>query len=336
VAFLRARDPGLSEAGACVVTRAWSILLAAAALAAVAAGCGFGPGDAAEGRAELRVTREFGRVPMVTATLDDPTESDTVVRMLDANADVETSYGGNFVDSIDGVAGSAPGGGADDWFFFVNGYFSDVGAGETPVRPGDRIWWDYRYWSAAYRIPAVVGSWPEPFLHGYDGRRPGTVVECLADREPCARVLAALAGEGIAADLVVTRRPRPYPNDLRVLVGPWDAVRSDPTARQIEQGPGASGVYATFADCRGHPALTIDDDHGRPAERLAGAGLIAAVRAGGDQPTWVVTGADAAAVTDAAAALGSDALRDRYAVAVAGEDVSAVPTEGAGTVEPCR
>lgn len=320
------------------MSRAGTLLAIAVAALVALTGCGFGPGDAAPGQAELRVTREFGRVPMITATLDDPTESDTVTRMLDASADLETSYGGNFIDSIDGYSGSASGGGAEDWFFFVNGYFSDVGAGERRVRPGDRVWWDYRYWSAAYRVPAVVGSWPEPFLHGYDGERPATIVECLTDREPCARVVAALAAEGVEPRLVASRRPVPHPDELRVLVGPWRTLRSDPTARQIEDGPGASGVYATFARCGGEVALTVDDDHGRPAERLAGAGLIAAVRDGEEQPTWVVTGTGEAAVADAAAALGGDALRDRYAVAVLGSEASGVPAEAAAATEPepCR
>ena len=67
---------------------AFVLAVAALAAATAASGCGFGPGDASPGRAELRVTREFGTIPMVTATLDDPTESDTVVRMLDSSADV--------------------------------------------------------------------------------------------------------------------------------------------------------------------------------------------------------------------------------------------------------
>jgi hypothetical protein len=314
------------------------LVLAAAALGAVAvAGCGFGPGEAAEGRADLTVTREFGRVPMVTATLEGPTESDTVIRMLDANADIETSYGDNFVDSIDGFSGSAAGGGSEDWFFFVNGYYSDVGAGETRVRPGDRIWWDYRYWSAAYRVPAVVGSWPEPFLRGKGGEAPGTVVQCLTDSDPCATVIAALADAGVRADLAEVRSPEPRPDELRILVGPWDAVRADPAARQIERGPATSGVYATFADCDGAIALTIDDDHGRPVERLDGAGLIAAVRENEDEPTWVVTGTDDDATAGAAAAVGADTLRDRYAVAVDGGEAAAIPAEGgAAPVGECR
>ena len=247
---------------------AFVLAVAALAAAAAAGGCGFGPGDASPGRAELRVTREFGTIPMVTATLDDPTESDTVVRMLDSSADLETSFGGNFVDSIDGYAGSTAGGGDEDWFFFVNGYYSDIGSGETPVRPGDRIWWDYRYWSAAYRVPAVVGSWPEPFLHGYEGDRPATVVQCLTDRAPCDAVMASLEDEGVDPTLERPAAPEPSPDELRILVGPWDAVRDDPAARGIEAGPGESGVYASFERCAGVTTLTVDDDHGRAVERL--------------------------------------------------------------------
>ncbi|MFN8113372.1 MAG: DUF4430 domain-containing protein [Solirubrobacterales bacterium] len=308
---------------------------AALACAAVAGGCGFGPGDAAEGQAELRVTREFGTVPMVDATLEDPTESDTVIRFLDENADIESSYGDNFVDSIDGYAGSTSGGGAEDWFFFVNGYYSDIGSGETEIRPGDRIWWDYRYWSAAYRVPAVVGSWPEPFLHGYDGERPDTVLECVrAEPETCADVVVALKGAGIEFTVDEPKQPVEHPDELRILVGTWDAVGDDAAASQLDRGPRTSGVYASFEPCGGTSELVVDDDHGRPARRLADGGLVAAVREGEDQPTWLVTGTGDDAVAAAAALLGPDDLRDRYAVAVAGgETIPAPAATGSGETD---
>jgi hypothetical protein len=299
--------------------------LVAAALAAAAGGCGFGPGEASPGEATLRVTREFGAVPMVEATLEGPTETDTVVRFLDANADLETSYGDNFVDSIDGYAGSTAGGDDEDWFFFVNGYYSDVGSGERQVLPGDRIWWDYRYWQAAYRVPAVVGSWPEPFLHGEGGEAPPTVIQCFTARADCEQVSGALTDAGVDARLKEPAEPRSEPGSLRLLVGPWEEVRADPAARAIESGPGRSGVYATIGDCRGELVLTVEDDHGGPALHLDDAGLIAAVRRGQDQPTWVVTGTDAPAAGVAAAALGSGVLRDRYAVAFGDGQVQPVP-----------
>ncbi|MCB0876261.1 MAG: DUF4430 domain-containing protein [Solirubrobacterales bacterium] len=310
------------------MTRSATALVAAAlACAAAAGGCGLGPGVASEGRAELRVTREFGTVPMVSATLDDPTESDTVVRMLDANAEIETSYGGNFVDSIDGFAGSTSGGGSEDWFFFVNGYYSDIGSGETRVRPGDRIWWDYRYWSAAYRVPAVVGSWPEPFLHGYEGRTPATVVQCLAVRSTCEEVVGSLDVAGVDARLETPAEPAATPRDLRVLVGPWDAIRDDAAADQLSSGPGTSGVYGSFVSCAAGERFAVDDSRGRTTATLAGAGVVAAVREGRDQPTWIVSGTDDEGVAAAASLLGSDELRDRYAVAVADGEEIPLPSE---------
>ena len=247
-------------------------LVAAAALvgAVAAGGCGFGPGDASAGQAELRVTREFGAVPMVDATLDDPTESDTVVRFLDSNADIETSYGGNFVDSIDGYAGSTSGGGDEDWFFFVNGYYSDIGGGERKVRPGDRIWWDYRYWTAAYRVPAVVGSWPEPFLHGYDGERPGD-----GRRVPgraigaCDDVVAALGDAGVEPERGERRRARRRAS--RRAAGPGRplgrAARRSGGPADSRPARARSGVYAELGRAAGRAGGSRSIDSARTAAR---------------------------------------------------------------------
>jgi Domain of unknown function (DUF4430) len=300
---------------------------------ATAVGCGPGPGEASEGQAHLSVTREFGTVPMAEVSLSDPTESDTVVRFLDANAEIETSYGGNFVDSIDGFAGSTSGGGDEDWFFFVNGYYSDIGAGETAVRPGDRIWWDFRYWNAAYRVPAVVGSWPEPFLHGSEGKAPGTIVECVrraASDDACDEVISSLREIGVAPEVEAVSEPVVHTGDLRVLVGSWDRLRSDSAVADIEAGPERSGVYARMVRCGGGWRLIPEDERGQGRAALPDAGLIAAVRRGEDQPTWVVTGTDADAVAAAAGELSDASLGDRYAVVVNDGVVAPLPVPADG------
>ena len=50
----------------------------------------------------------------------------------------------------------------------------------STVHGGDRVWLDQHVAGAATRIPAVVGSFPEPFLHGSDGKRLPVRVECDA------------------------------------------------------------------------------------------------------------------------------------------------------------
>ncbi len=144
-----------------------------------------------------------------------------------------------------------PAAGPYDWFFYVNGVESPVGAADYPLHGGERIWWDYRDWGAAMRVPAVVGSWPEPFRDGYEGRRHPVEVDCLGGGAACAEVRSRL--EPLPADGPEIRlyggksaHRRGLSGAIRVLVGPWARVREDPAAAQIETGPQASGVFADF------------------------------------------------------------------------------------------
>ncbi len=299
--------------------------LAVVAVAATLAGCGLGPGSSSEGTATLTVTRDYGTEPIVEATADDPDESETVLRMLDREAEIETRYGGGFVQSIEGVAGASEGDRRLDWFFYVNGIESPVGSAERDVAGGDRIWWDYREWTAAMRVPAVVGSWPEPFLqYSADQERLPVRVECAGAPAPCETAVERLSDQGVS----VSRARLGADSDgeaLRVLVGPWSAVSDDPAAAQIDDGPASSGVFARFEGARGLLALDVEAE---TAARLgAGAGLVAATRQGERPPTWVVTGVDEPGVRAAAAALDEAVLRDRYAVVVGAgsDDVLPVP-----------
>lgn len=109
----------------------------------------------------------------------------TALQALDRKADVETSYGGRFVEAINGLE-SRP---QHDWFYYVNGIALSRGAGEYRLHDGDVEWWDYTAWRRPNEFPAVVGSFPEPFLHGLDGDVPPAVV---VGRGATARALARL------------------------------------------------------------------------------------------------------------------------------------------------
>jgi hypothetical protein len=291
---------------------ATALLLAALA----AAGCGLGPG-ADVGSIELTVTREFGEVPVLQRTVE-AKESDTVMRALEADAEVETRFGGGFVHSIDGVAEGEHGGDPYDWFFYVDGVESPVGAAEVALQSGERIWWDYRDWSATNHVPAVVGSWPAPFTDGVTGKGYPVVVECAGAGSACGTTRAALEDEGVK---LASGSPR---GAIRVLVGPWGRLRQDPTAQLILDGPGESGVYANF----GTGGLIALDEDGDPARRLGPhAGLVAATSRYGGPPVWLVTGGTAAAVRAAADALDAEHLRDHYAVAIEAGKETPLPVE---------
>jgi Domain of unknown function (DUF4430) len=283
------------------------ILAAALALSAAAvAGCGLGPGKD-EGDVSLTVTRDYGSKVMLQKS-DSIRESDTVIRLLDRNADITTRYGGGFIQSIDGLAGSQSGGRRSDWFFYVNGIESPIGSAQYDPSGGDRIWWDYRDWTAAMRVPAVVGSWPEPFLHGFQGTHWTTHPECMTARPACDAVAIRLKSAGIGSS-------GSGPNSITVLIGPWNAIRGEAPASLLADGPDGSGVFARFVSSASRPLLEVLNQQGQPAGSIGkGGGLIAALRPGDGPPTWVVTGTDAKGVAAAANLLG-DGLRNRYALA---------------------
>jgi hypothetical protein len=296
---------------------------AIAALCAIAAaGCGLGEGESSEGAATLVVTRDYGSERIAAATVDDPSETETVIRLLDRETEITTRYGGGFVQSIEGISGDSAGGRRSDWFFFVNGVESPVGSAERSVRAGDRIWWDYRDWTDAMRAPAVVGSWPEPFAQESTeaADRLPVRIECAGAREPCDAVERRLAAEDVESSVVgAGDRQAGGGEALRLLVGPWSRIDDDPAAALLDGGPATSGVFARFepGSRAGAASLVGLDERAHAAARLGpGSGLVAAVRDGEDPPAWLVTGTDARGVAAAAELLDRSALANRYALAV--------------------
>ena len=290
------------------------LAVALALCATAVAGCGLGPGKD-EGDVQLTVTRDYGTKVMLQKS-DSIRESDTVLRLLDRNADITTRYGGGFIQSIDGLAGSQSGGRSSDWFFYVNGIESPIGSAEYDPSGGDRIWWDYRDWTAAMRVPAVVGSWPEPFAHGFEGKRWPAAVICKTAQTICGRVAGALHSAGAElAPIPETVGIAAPSGTIEVDVGAWRRIRSRAAARLLAEGPDRSGVFARFVSSASRPLLEVLNQQGQPAGSIGkGGGLIAALRPGDGPPTWVVTGTDAKGVSAAASLLG-DGLRNRYALA---------------------
>ena len=265
------------------------------------------------------MTRDYGSKTLVDATETDPPESETVIRFLDREADITTRYGGGFVQSIDGLAGTERGGRRYDWFFYVNGIESPVGAAEVRVHGGDRIWWDYRDWTGAMQVPAVVGSWPEPFAQAAaSGDRRPVTVECLAARprvrhrgSPPRRRRGGRARRAVGEGARSERRA----------LGSWSGpgarcamirrstscavARRQPACSRRFKGAATAPTTWSPSTPRATPVRDLGPD----------AGLVAALRSGDGPPTWLVTGSTGPAVRRAAGSLDAAALRDRYAVA---------------------
>jgi hypothetical protein len=295
--------------------------------AALVSGCGLGAGKAPTA-VSLVVTRDFGARVVRSWAAPRAQGQETVMSLLTRNASVSTRYGGGFVQSIDGLAGGSSGGRPVDWFYYVNGVQAPKGAASTDVHPGDRIWWDRHDWSATDDIPAVVGSFPQPFLNGTEGKRLPVRVECASvSGYACRTVTARLRAAHVPAAVAAVGAGVGASNTLRVAVGAWREIAGVSDVRELSDGPRTSGVYARFSPSGA--TLALLDQAARPVQTLAaGAGLIAATRTGGDAPVWSVTGTDAAGVARAAGAFDAATLKNRFAVAVDVGGPLALPRPG--------
>ena len=214
----------------------FSVLLLVALTLALA-GCGGEGPKAADGTAHLWVTRDLGSEVLVDVTVP---AGQTLLRALRSEAKVTTRYGGGFVQSIEGIEGSARR--HEDWFWFVNGLAGDRSAASYRLRDGDVAWWDYRDWSGdAETLEVVAGAFPEPFLHGYDGqRRPAAVRYAPGLRAGAVRVAGVLETDDVA----------PAGTSVATNANLFEFARGAPhlTAAMRSPGAGASGaVRFSFA-----------------------------------------------------------------------------------------
>ena len=302
--------------------RRLAVLLAACA---VLAGCGFGEGEAQDGGAEVRVTRDFGREQLSSSRVETVRDDQTVMRLLQDRHDVETRFGGKFVAEIDGVAA----GGGRDWLYFVNGIWADEGAADREVHAGDVVQWDHHDWSATQNIPAIVGAYPEPFRNGSEGDRLPIRLECAdTESQACKDVkeeLTSVGGRVSSSQLAAAGGEEL----VRVIVGRWDQIREVRTPATIEEGPSSSGVFARFDHDEQQRAL-LDDRGERVRDAPAGTGLVAATALERQAVVWMITGLDDVGVQAAAAALDERTLRNAFALAATPDGPVKLPLETGG------
>jgi hypothetical protein len=244
--------------------------------------------------ASLAVTQDFGTRPLLEARV---APGQTVMTALRGVAKIDTRYGGRFVQSIDGISGSLRR--ARDWTYFVNGLEARVGASDVTLHAGDRVWWDFHPWADLPTVPAVVGSFPEPFVHGTG--RPAARVQVQGSEA----LAAALRRDGARTGSAAAR--------WRVLVGSDAVLRGDAAYRRATGAPLEQGVTVSMRD--GQVVGYVGG--GRLAPLPAARAAIFAIRTGGGA-TLYVAGVDTRAATAAARELAAHPgiTRHRYAIAL--------------------
>jgi hypothetical protein len=241
-----------------------------------------------EGTVSVSITRDFGREIVRTGRVS-ARGGESVLDVLQKVASVETDYGGGFVSAIDGTRSSTGAGVRKDWFYYVNGVMSGVGAGEFRVLAGDVVWWDYHQWNGGGYIPAVVGAYPAPFTRGYSRDEQQTTLISGSGMNGLAREVGEFLRKG-GADVVFSAG---VPRSGSEATGPTIAILSVKEASDTKwavdalERPGRSGALVALEG----GGLAALDSAGRvsPTDAVIVAAVVCVGSGMGDaSPVWLV------------------------------------------------
>ncbi|MGI6487483.1 MAG: DUF4430 domain-containing protein [Syntrophothermaceae bacterium] len=252
--------------------------------------------DQSRDRISLLITRDFGAKALVQ---EKPTvnKNENILDVLETLAEVKTGYDGGLVIGINGLETNTGGlsGKRQDWFYFINGICADIGARDYVLQAGESIWWDYHVWESVGPInSAVIGCYPEPFIHGYRGKTEPTTIMSHADDITLADELQkSLKAQGAASvsvkeldENLLKKRQGPV-----IVVGEWDKLKDMPWLGKLNKAYRKNGTSVHFTDGN----LELLDYRGQVGQIVTkNAGVIAASGGGlGDgSPLWLVTGTD--------------------------------------------
>ena len=143
-----------------------------------------------EQSATVIISKNYGTTLLMDTQVS-ITAGDTAMDVLHQLTTVGSSYGNAFVTSINELESRYNQGNGEkvDWFYFINGMLGNIGAHQYQLHPGDIERWDYHDWSTNIMTTAIIGDFPEPFLHGFNGNIADTIIAYEEQYEPEAQTI---------------------------------------------------------------------------------------------------------------------------------------------------
>lgn len=272
------------------------------------------------------LTRDYGR-EVLAEKIVAPEKGDTVMDVMLRHFDVETAYGGGFVNSIEGLSsgftGAADGqkrGTKQDWFYYIDGIMAEAGAGQFPVAGVSEIAWDYHGWANSMVVRTRIDAWPERFAGRQVDLAGGASFEKqIADLKTTAEafggkaVLAALESMDIEA----------LDRDT-VFVGTWEELEKIDFARRFFEERERAGLFAAFTE----EGLVLFDDGNMETGKFGSGALVVCFEKsyGSDAMVLLIVGNDVSLIEEAAALFADpEFLKGFFTLAVTKEGIHYAP-----------
>lgn len=285
------------------------------------------------GEVELSITKNFGNEGILNESiiLD---KKMSVMELLNQYLQVETEYGGGFVNSINGLTSGYTNTSEKeklDWFYFINGIMTDVGATQYFPTDGDKIWWDYHLWGNIPFTPAVIGSFPQPFLNGYQGKNSGTLILVGKGCEELATSLRDYLHEVGVENVEVQDYEEELVADrskITLVVALWEELFQSGFWAGIQKNRDKTGWFAELQQ-EAFYSLNEEAERQKTYDEGVGAILATAMGMGDPTPLWLVTGLDKKGITNAIEVLTNheEKISKNFGVIIYDEDVISLPVQ---------
>ncbi len=268
----------------------------------ISGGCGGSP-EIETGQVTLFVTKDFGKRSIYKQQIELDSKK-SVMEILNEHLDIKTAYGGGFVNSINGLESGYTNNKNQeriDWFYFINGIMTNIGAVEYFPSDGDVIWWDYHPWGNISFSPAVTGAFPQPFLNGYQDKNDGTLIlageECIEPAISLQEYFAEIGVKEIALqnyqEKLATDR-----SEITVIIALWEELSQSSFWRGMQENRDKTGWFAELE----HEVFYSLDTQGKRQDAYyenVGVILASGMGMGDNNPLWLITGLDMDGIIDA-------------------------------------
>lgn len=277
---------------------------------------------------EILITRDFGKEKLDSKVLNFISET-TVMDMMEDYFDIETAYGGSFVNSIGGLKSGFTDEKSKkkmDWFYYINGRFAEIGAADYDILPGDIIIWDYHDWSSEVRMTSIIGAYPNNFVNDLEGNRMPTIIQYALGYEDEAKKIADyLKAKG--ADISVSEGAAEGLGDEEghtILIAPWDEIRRNEGVEDIYKNRNKTGLFFEIEE-----QVKVLDFNNQPVQRYEKAAVIASVSKGygSDGSLWMITGNDEGCIKEGAKLLYEkpESLKGAFSLMLTNKEIINLP-----------
>jgi hypothetical protein len=190
------------------------------------------------------ITSDYGKNLLANSSFD-PDLGLTAMEMLHNMTEIETRYGGLFVNGAYGLRSNVAK--RLDWFYYVNGAYMDRGLASYRPRRGEVVQVDYHFWGSYAASPGFLSGYPWRFLAGLGGKRWNVTIASGDEHIE--------AASGYAEDLSI------FCDCSVAIVDPQDALLKDVEKNLILLvGPEGNALYSEIMGIRRNAFWPVEAD----------------------------------------------------------------------------